>query len=121
MATINVKGNTKEATCEQERLAIADTLELLGGKWRLRIMRYLGMRTHEYNTFKKMQREIENISSKVLTQELGDLEQNLLIIRTVMDTRPITVQYTISEYGKAVLPLTENIAQWGLDHREKIR
>ncbi|WP_219225910.1 winged helix-turn-helix transcriptional regulator [Pedobacter antarcticus] len=121
MATIKEKGQINEATCEQERLAINDTLELLGGKWRLRIMRYLGSREQEHNTFKKMQREIGNISAKVLANELADLEQNMLITRTVMDSRPVTVRYAISTYGKTVLPLTENIAQWGLDHRKMIR
>lgn len=121
MAVINDKGNRKEATCEQERLAIQDTLDVLGGKWRLRIMRYLNGRSAENNTFKKMQRQIEDISSKILTNELRELEMNKLITRTVMDTRPVTVSYAISEYGKTVLPLTESIAQWGLDHREEIK
>lgn len=121
MATINDKGNKKEATCAQERLAILDTFDVLGGKWRLRILRYLDGRTDENNTFKKIQREIENISAKMLTKELQDLELNGLVIRTPQDTRPITVSYAITEYGKTVLPLTESIAQWGLDHRTKIK
>lgn len=121
MAIINNKGIKTEATCEQERLAIADTFEVLGGKWRLRIMRYLNGREDENNTFKKMEREIENISAKMLTKELQELELNGLVDRTPLDTRPITVKYTITEYGKSVLPLAENIAQWGLDHRAKIK
>ncbi len=121
MAVINDKGISTEATCEQERLAILDTFEVLGGKWRLRIMRYLNGRIDELNTFKKIQREIENISAKMLTKELQDLELNGLVSRTPMETRPIRVSYAITEYGKSVLPLTESIAQWGLDHRMKIK
>lgn len=121
MATIKDKGITTEATCAQERLAIHDTFDVLGGKWRLRILRHLNGRLEENNTFKKIQREIENISAKMLTKELQELELNGLLSRTPQDTRPITVSYAITEYGKTVLPLTESIAQWGLDHRMKIK
>lgn len=121
MASIINNGEQIEATCEQERLAIRDTLELLGGKWSIRILRFLNLRSIQGSTFKKMQAEIGNISAKVLTQELRELELNHLVVRVSLQSRPITVQYTISEYGKTVLPLAENLAQWGLDHREKIR
>ena len=84
-------------------------------------MRYLDGHREENNTFKKVQREIENISAKMLTKELQELELNGLVSRTPQDTRPITVRYAITEYGKTVLPLTESIAQWGLDHRSKIK
>jgi|SRR5688572_20259834 DNA-binding HxlR family transcriptional regulator len=121
MATINIKGNIKEATCEQELSAIRDSLEILGGKWKLRIMRYLNNRKDGQNTFKKIQREIEGISAKMLSKELHDLEINLLVSRTVLDTRPITVKYAITEYGSSVLPVTDSLVIWGLNHREKIK
>ncbi|ETZ24650.1 helix-turn-helix domain-containing protein [Pedobacter sp. V48] len=121
MATININGNIKEATCEQELSAIRDSLEILGGKWKLRIMRYLNNRKEGQNTFKKIQREIEGISAKMLSKELHDLEINLLVSRTVLDTRPITVKYAITEYGSSVLPVTESLVIWGLNHREKIK
>lgn len=111
----------QEATCEQELTAIRDSLEILGGKWKLRIMRHLNNHITEVNTFKKIQREVEGISAKMLSKELQDLETNLLLIRTVMDTRPITVSYAITEYGKSVFPVTETLVQWGLNHRQKIK
>jgi DNA-binding HxlR family transcriptional regulator len=121
MASINSNGNIQEASCEQELAAIRDSLEILGGKWKLRIMRHLNNRTSEKNTFKKIQREVEGISAKMLSKELQDLEINLLISRTVMDTRPITVQYSITDYGQSVLPVTDTLVQWGLNHRQKIK
>ncbi|TWJ00047.1 HxlR family transcriptional regulator [Mucilaginibacter frigoritolerans] len=111
----------QEATCEQELIAIRDSLEILGGKWKLRIMRHLNNHITETNTFKKIQREVEGISAKMLSKELQDLETNLLITRTVMNTRPITVNYAITEYGKSVFPVTETLVQWGLNHRQKIK
>ena len=121
MALITINGQQQEASCEQELAAIKDSLEVLGGKWKLRIMRQLNNRVSEKNTFKKLQREVEGISAKMLSKELQDLEVNLLISRTVMDTRPITVNYAITDYGLSVLPLTEALVQWGLNHRQKIR
>ena len=74
MGTININGKMQEATCPQERIAMLDTFEALGGKWKLPILRYLSNRLDEQNTFKKMQRELGAISAKVLTEELKELE-----------------------------------------------
>jgi len=111
----------QEATCEQELAAIRDSLEILGGKWKLRIMRYLNNHIDEKNTFKKIQREVEGISAKMLSKELRELEINLLVTRTVMETRPVTVNYAMTEYGLSVFPVTETLVDWGLNHREKIK
>ena len=54
MATINSNEKVLEATCEQELAAIIDSLEVLGGKWKLRIIRHLNNHSSEINTFKKM-------------------------------------------------------------------
>lgn len=121
MATININGNVQEATCEQELAAIIDSLEILGGKWKLRIMRHLNNHASEKNTFKKIQREVEGISSKMLAKELRDLEINLLVTRTVLDTRPVSVNYSITEYGLSVLPVNEILVQWGLNHRQRLK
>ena len=109
-----------EATCEQELAAIRDSLEVLGGQWKLRIMRHLNNHINETNTFKKIQREVEGISAKMLSKELQDLELNLLVTRTVINTKPVTVGYAITEYGLSVLPVTESLVDWGLNHRKKI-
>jgi len=111
----------REATCEQELAAIRDSLEILGGKWKLRIMRYLNNHIDEKNTFKKIQREVEGISAKMLSKELRELEINLLVTRTVMETRPVTVNYAMTEYGLSVFPVTETLVDWELNHREKIK
>ena len=121
MATININGNVQEATCEQELAAIVDSLEILGGKWKLRIMRHLNNHASEKNTFKKIQREVEGISSKMLAKELRDLEINRLVTRTVLDTRPVSVNYSITEYGLSVLPVNEVLVQWGLNHRQRLK
>lgn len=81
--------------------------------------------SHEQNrsadSFQKLQRGITGISAKMLSKELKELEMNLLITRTIQDTKPITVTYAVTEYGKSVFPVTETLVNWGIIHREKIR
>ncbi|MCD9853518.1 helix-turn-helix transcriptional regulator [Epilithonimonas sp. JDS] len=120
MSKIVVDIIEREATCGEELMAMRDCLDILGGKWKLMILRYLTNREHQKLHFKKLQREINGISAKMLSKELKDLETNLLITRTVEDGNQIMVFYAITEYGKSVTPLTENLVQWGIGHRKKI-
>lgn len=121
MGTVKNKGDVREASCQEELTAMRDSIEILGGKWKLLIMRYLTNRTSENNHFKKIQREINGISAKMLSKELKDLELNLMVTRTIQDTRPVTIDYAVTEYGKSLIPVTDILVQWGLDHREKIK
>ncbi|WP_116790708.1 winged helix-turn-helix transcriptional regulator [Flavobacterium psychrotrophum] len=120
MAKINDNGILRDTICSEELRAIHDALDILGGKWKLRLLRYLTNRAHQVINFKKMVREIEGISAKMLSKELKELEANLLITRTEVQTKPLSVIYTITEYGKTVVPVTDTLVQWGLNHREKI-
>lgn len=121
MGTVKNKGNIREASCQEELTAMRDSIEILGGKWKLLIMRYLTNRTAENNHFKKIQRGINGISAKMLSKELKDLELNLMVTRTIQDTRPVTIDYAVTEYGKSIIPVTDMLVQWGLNHREKIK
>ncbi|MFD2904844.1 winged helix-turn-helix transcriptional regulator [Sphingobacterium anhuiense] len=121
MANIIDNGVERPATCTEELFAMRDSLDVLGGKWKLMILRYLTNRTDQQIHFKKLQRGIEGISAKMLSKELRELEINLLITRTIQDTKPITVIYAVTEYGKSVFPVTETLVNWGLIHRDKIK
>lgn len=121
MAKIKENGTEREATCTEELFAMRDSLDVLGGKWKLMILRYLTNRTDQQIHFKKLERGIGGISAKMLSKELKELETNLLITRTIQDTKPITVVYAVTEYGKSVFPVTETLVNWGLLHREKIK
>ncbi|WP_313386562.1 helix-turn-helix domain-containing protein [Chishuiella sp.] len=121
MTKLIENGIEREATCTEELFAMRDSLDVLGGKWKLMILRYLTNRVGQEIHFKKLQRGIEGISAKMLSKELKDLEINLLITRTIQDTKPITVTYAVTEYGKTVLPVTETLVKWGLSHRQEIK
>ncbi len=121
MAKIIENGIEREASCTEELFAMRDSLDVLGGKWKLMILRYLTNRPDQMIHFKKLERSIEGISAKMLSKELKELETNLLITRTIQDTKPITVTYAVTEYGKSVFPVTETLVNWGILHREKIK
>lgn len=98
--------------------AVKDSMDILTGKWKVHILGTLlyGGKMR----FMDLQREIGNIGAKMLSKELRDLEMNQLVTRTVLDTKPITVEYELTEFGKALEPAIDAIAQWGIDYREAL-
>jgi DNA-binding HxlR family transcriptional regulator len=56
----------------------------------------------------------------MLSKELQDLEINQLIHRNVLNTKPITVAYSITEYGKTLSPLIDELAKWGFEYRQTV-
>lgn len=104
--------------CQVRMQAISDAMSLLSGKWKFHILGTL----IEGSTlgFMDLLREVNGIGSKMLSKELQDLEMNKLISRTVMNTKPVTVSYSITEYGKTLLPLIDEMAKWGIDYRKSV-
>ncbi|WP_347374032.1 helix-turn-helix domain-containing protein [Aequorivita sp. Q41] len=102
--------------CKHNIRAIHDALDVIGGKWKISIISCLTFQPMRYS---ELLREVEGISGKMLSRELKELELNQLITREVLDTRPITVQYQLTQYGETLKHLTLNIADWGLNHRKK--
>jgi len=104
--------------CKYRTTAVKDSMGLLAGKWKIHILGTLlyGGKMR----YMDLQREIAGIGSKMLSKELQDLEMNHLITRTVMNTKPITVEYGLTEFGKTLEPVIDSIAQWGIDYRETL-
>ena len=105
--------------CSRNLLAMRDTLDILGGKWKLQILHYLTIYEKEDNTFNKIERGI-GISAKMLSKELKELEQNQLVSRQVIGGKPVTVKYAITEYGKSTDEITQKLVDWGMQHRKRI-
>ena len=98
--------------------AIRDAMEILSGKWKIQLIGTL--RFSGKKRFMDLLRHTEGIAAKMLSKELQDLEANKLVKRTVMNTKPITVEYEITEYGKSLDKVISEIVHWGVDHRKKI-
>ena len=104
--------------CQVRMQAISDAMSLLSGKWKFHILGTL----IEGNKlgFMDLLREIDGIGTKMLSKELQDLEMNNLVSRTVMNTKPITVEYSITEYGKTLSSLIDELANWGIEYRKSV-
>ena len=103
--------------CKKNLLPVRDALDILGGKWKLPIIIAL---TFDNKRFKEMQREIQGITAKMLSKELKDLEVNQLVKRTVYDTVPVSVEYSLTPYGKSLHKVIGELRTWGLQHRKKV-
>lgn len=97
---------------------VRDALEIFSGKWKIPIITALTF----YQTcgFKELERIVEGITPKMLSKELKFLEDNMLILRKVEDTRPVTVTYSITDYGKTCRSVMSELYRWGTEHRRKV-
>ncbi len=104
--------------CVSKIAAIKESMEILSGKWKFHILGTLifGQKLR----FMELLREVDGIGSKMLSKELQDLEMNHLIKRTVLDTKPVTVEYEITEYGKTLRPILDELANWGIAYKKSI-
>lgn len=103
--------------CTKMLLPVRDSLDILNGKWKLPIIIALSFGSRR---FKELQREISGITAKALSKELKDLEINQLVKRTVYDTKPVTVEYTLTDYGQTLDKVIDELRNWGTKHRKRI-
>jgi len=104
--------------CKVRITAIKDTMEILSGKWKFHILGTLleGAKMR----FMDLLREVDGIAPKMLSKELQDMELNRLVSRTVLDTKPITVEYEVTQYGSTLKPIIDEIAKWGTAYRNAL-
>jgi DNA-binding HxlR family transcriptional regulator len=105
--------------CSKEFMAIKDAMDILSGKWKIHI---IGTLTYSKGAvrFMDLLRLVDGIGAKMLSKELHDLEVNLLIKRTVLNTKPITVEYELTPHGKTLEKAINELRLWGALHRKKI-
>ncbi|MBS1918504.1 MAG: helix-turn-helix transcriptional regulator [Bacteroidetes bacterium] len=103
--------------CKKNMLPVRDALDILSGKWKLPVIIAL---TFGNKRFKEMQREIDGITAKMLSKELKELEMNQLVKRTVYDTLPVSVEYSLTSYGKSLEKVISELRAWGIQHRKKV-
>lgn len=117
MKNKDTKISINEEGCKVKLRAVQDTLDILKGKWKISIISSLSFGKRR---FMELQREVDGIGAKMLSKELQELEINGLIFRTVCDTKPITVEYELSDYGKTLQSIINEMIDWGLNHRTNI-
>jgi DNA-binding HxlR family transcriptional regulator len=103
--------------CTQSIIAVRDTLYVLSGKWKLPIIIALSSGAKR---FKDLQRSLEEITPKILSKELKELEMNEFVTRTVYATSPVTVEYALTKYSESLNNIIDEMRVWGLQHRKRI-
>lgn len=88
-------------------------VDVIGGKWKLRILWRLSQRTHRYGG---LRRAIPEISEKMLYQQLRQLEADGLVRRTAYPEVPPRVDYALTARGRSLVPVLNEVAAWGVQH-----
>jgi DNA-binding HxlR family transcriptional regulator len=112
--TTEVKNHSE---CTKMILPVRDALDILSGKWKLPIIISLSFGNKRFSQIAK---EIPNITDKMLSKELRELEANLLIKRTVFPSAPVVVEYSMTPYSKSLEKVIDELRNWGLLHRKRI-
>ena len=96
---------------------IEATLALIGGKYKTLILWHLKDTILRFNELKKL---IPKATPKMLTQQLSELESDGLIIRVVYPVVPPKVEYSLSDFGKSIIPILDSMCDWGSDYLENL-
>ena len=94
---------------------VATTVQMIGSKWKLLIMRNLLQRPWRFNELKK---DLEGISQKVLTDSLRLMEADGIITRTVYPEVPPRVEYALSDLGESMRPIMDAMEIWGTEYKK---
>ena len=112
--------DTNECSLENRRnlMAVHDAMDVLSGKWKISIIASLCY--YNKRRFSDVLSDVNGISNKMLSKELKELEMNKLIKRTVLDTQPVTVHYELTDHGRTLQTIIDNLTAWGIEHRKEI-
>lgn len=106
---------SKDEAREVYNCPIEATLDVISGKWKLIILWYINEKTRRFSELDEL---IPNITVKVLSRQLKEMERDGLIERTSYPEIPPRVEYSITEYGKTLNPIIDMMCEWGTRHCE---
>lgn len=94
-------------------------INVLSGKWKLQILwNIYNKKTIRFN---ELQRELGHITTKTLTEQLRELEEQKIIQRTVFPEVPPKVEYSFTELGETIEPVLKSLCDWGTQYLHKLR
>ncbi len=97
---------------------VATTVLMIGSKWKLLIMRNLLARPWRFN---ELQKSIDGISQKALTEALRSMEADGIVSRTVYPEVPPRVEYALTELGESMRPIIKSMESWGMAYKEQMQ
>ena len=107
---------TSHKECSAHLLPVRDALDVLSGKWKLPIIMALSFGNYR---FKELHRQV-GITPKMLSKELKEMEQHQLVKRTVYDTIPVSVEYSLTPHGATLKEVLRTLGEWGTKHRKRV-
>lgn len=116
METLNA-GNESQKELQKLIRSVTDALYVLNGKWKLPILIAL---TYNHRRFGELANEIPEITDRMLSRELRELEANLLVTRSPLDLNHTKVMYAITNHGKSLHTVVLELSKWGVQHRKVI-
>jgi DNA-binding HxlR family transcriptional regulator len=93
---------------------VASTIHVIGGKWKPTILLQLKDGPRGFNELRRL---VPQITQRMLTLQLRALERDSIVVRTVFDTNPPTVEYAFSRHGLSLGPILEQLEDWGEANR----
>lgn len=100
---------------ELPKCPVEITLQLIGNKWKVLILRDLLTGTKRFN---ELMRSVSGITQKVLTSNLRSMEDSGLLIRTIYPQVPPRVEYSLTEIGFSLKPILDSMMTWGDAYKE---
>ncbi|MHB8646570.1 MAG: winged helix-turn-helix transcriptional regulator [Thermomicrobiales bacterium] len=97
--------------------AVERTLEVIGGKWTVQILRDLFEGTRRFG---QLQQSLGGVSPKMLIARLRELEDRGLVTRTLFPEIPPRVEYSLTDDGRTLRPIVDAMADWGRTHGEYV-
>lgn len=92
-------------------------LEAIGGKWKGVILYHLKSGTIRFNELKRL---IPDISQRMLTRQLREMESDQIVLRKVYAEVPPKVEYSLTEFGETLLPVLSALQKWGTKYIDKL-
>ena len=93
------------------------TMNFIGGKWKTVVLWYLKNKTYRFGELNK---QIPDITEKMLSLQLKALEQDGIVKREIFPEVPLRVEYSLTEFGKTLIPVLNEIAKWGKEYGESV-
>lgn len=92
--------------------------EVLYGKWKIRLLWFIDQ---GYQRPSELQRKIPDASRRVLNIQLKELENDELVTRKIYPVVPPKVEYSLTDFGKTLIPVIATLGQWSDEHEERLR
>ena len=103
---------------EMPACPVATTVQLIGSKWKILIIRNLMGRPWRFNELKK---DLDGISQKVLTDSLRSMEEDGIVTRTVYPEVPPRVEYSLTPLGESLKPILDVMRTWGEEYKNSLQ